>query len=98
MECQRRKWIRRNKRRRRIYVVNNKIEMVRNQIIQYGKDNKIAVYDWYIVAGGNGISNKWYNDKLMNRDRIHNTQAGYVLQGTLLYNAFIKDIKSGLKE
>lgn len=92
MECHKRRYIRRKgRRRRKTYVVNEKILALRDQIIKYGEENKIAVYDWYDVAGGKGASNKWIKDNLMGRDHIHNTVAGYEIQGTLLYEALIKD-------
>lgn len=91
MECHKKRYVRRKGRRRRIYVVNDKILSLRNQIIKYGKENNVAVYDWYDVAGGKGSSNKWIKDNLMSRDHIHNTVAGYEIQGTLLYEALIKD-------
>ncbi|MDE6082218.1 MAG: lipase, partial [Muribaculaceae bacterium] len=51
------------------------------------RENHIPVYDWYEVAGGDGASTLWIENGLMNTDRIHNTFAGYDLQGDLLYNA-----------
>ncbi len=88
MECQRKKYMRRkNRRRRRTFVVNEKIRTIRDEIIRYGENNNIAVYDWYSVAGGEGASKKWHTDKLLSNDRIHCTFAGYELQGKLFYDA-----------
>ena len=95
MECQRAKRVARRKtrrgRRRAVYSksfsVNENVKRMRNVILRYGKDNGIPVYDWYEVAGGDGASTAWVENGLMNTDRIHNTFAGYKLQGDLLYNA-----------
>lgn len=95
MECQRVKRVARRKtrrgRRRAVYSksfsVNENVKRMRNVILRYGKDNGIPVYDWYEVAGGDGASTAWVENGLMNTDRIHNTFAGYKLQGDLLYNA-----------
>ena len=95
-ECYRRSYIRRGKgrRRRRVrtYSVNSNIERMRNIISDYGKDNGIAVYDWYQVAGGNGSGAKWLGKRLMNTDRIHLTWDGYHLMGDLFADALIKEI------
>lgn len=69
------------------YAVNANILPIRNAIMQYGRDNKVAVYDWYEVAGGNGASALWLKDKLFGADRVHHTHKGYHLQGELLYKA-----------
>ncbi len=90
-ECQRSKTVRtgKGKRRRRVktYSVNSNVERLRNVILRYGTDHQIPTYDWYAVAGGSGSSDKWIKNQLMKTDRIHNTWAGYALQGSLLYDA-----------
>ena len=55
--------------------------------MQYGRDNNIAVYDWYEVAGGAGASSLWLKDKMFGSDRVHHTHKGYNIQGELLYKA-----------
>lgn len=95
MECQRAKRTSYRKsrkgRRRTVYTksysVNDNVKRLRNVILKYGKDKGIPVYDWYEVAGGDGASDLWIENGLMNTDRVHNTFAGYHLQGDLLYNA-----------
>lgn len=95
MECQRGKRVSsrrgRRGRRRTVYSksfsVNSNVKRMRNVILRYANDKGIPVYDWYEVAGGDGASTLWIENGLMNKDRIHNTFAGYELQGDLLYNA-----------
>lgn len=86
-ECQRR--TSRRRRRKKTYAVNTNVKAARDVILQYGKDNGIAVYDWYAVAGGTYSSSKWIGDKFFNTDRIHLTIAGYTLQGNLMAEALI---------
>ncbi len=74
------------------YAVNNNIAPLRDQILRYGKDNKIAVYDWYEVAGGQGASNTWINNGYFSSDRVHHTAKGYRLMGRLLYEALIDEL------
>lgn len=71
----------------RSYAVNNNVDKVRNAILDFGRENNIATYDWYEVAGGDGASTLWLNENLFGRDRVHHTARGYRLQGYLLYEA-----------
>ncbi len=101
-ECQRTvsRRVRRKKRRkgRRYYTVrsrqvNANIPRLRQVVLDYGRDHGIATYDWYDVAGGAGSSSRWVAASLMGKDHIHNTWAGYDLQGNLLYDAIIETIE-----
>lgn len=93
MECQRSSYTKGKRRGRRRaktvkgYTVNSNIKPIRDAILQYGKDNGIATYDWYEVAGGSGASTKWINDGLFSKDRVHHSLKGYKLQGFMLYKA-----------
>lgn len=89
MECQKSTRTRKN-RRARGFVVNDKIAVMREAILRYGRDKNIATYDWYSVAGGKGISSKWVGEGLMAKDRIHHSHKGYLLNGQLFYEALNK--------
>ncbi len=104
MECQRReiKTVkRRNKngklytvrQRSNTYTVNQNIRPVRDTILRYGRDNGIAVYDWYEIAGGEGSSVKWVSDELFGKDRVHHTSTGYRLHGKIMYDALIEALR-----
>jgi lysophospholipase L1-like esterase len=94
-ECQRSaystKAVKRRGRRRttrvRTYQVNSNVNRMRNVILKYATDKQIAIYDFYEVAGGQGASAKWLQNRLLSSDRIHRTWAGYYLEGELLYHA-----------
>lgn len=58
-------------------------------IMELGEKYKMAVWDFYEIMGGLGSSNKWYQNKLMPRDRIHFTQLGYSIKGDLFMDALI---------
>lgn len=93
MECCKRHYVKRKGQRRyRTYIANEKTHLVRQVILDYARDNNIAVYDWFKIAGGKGASEKWVKDSLLSRDRIHSTAKGYELQGTLFYLALQKGI------
>lgn len=94
-ECQRRSSYRRKGSRRRrygAYKVNENIALARNVILDYGRKNNIAVYDWYDIAGGAGSSAGWIADGLLSKDRVHYTRKGYEVQGELLYDALINTL------
>lgn len=50
----------------------------------------MAVWDFFEVMGGLGSSNKWYQNKLMPKDRIHFTSLGYSIKADLFITALIK--------
>lgn len=95
-DCQRsvRRRVKTRRRRRyrtvRTYQHNENIARLRNVILAYGRDNNIATYDWYAVAGGDKSSVRWIADGLMSKDRIHLTWKGYKLMGELFYDALVK--------
>ncbi|MCK0125677.1 GDSL-type esterase/lipase family protein [Gelidibacter sp. F2691] len=60
-----------------------------NVIMELTKKYNMAVWDLYDIMGGLGSSNKWYQNKLMPKDRIHFTQLGYSLKADLFMEAFI---------
>lgn len=77
----------------RSYAVNRNIAPLRQAILDYGKANGIAVYDWYEVAGGDGASASWISSDLFAKDRVHHTQKGYNLEGRLLYDAIMDALR-----
>ena len=56
-------------------------------IKRIGADMHVPVWDFFTVAGGDGASAHWLDDKLMNRDRIHLVKPGYELEARLLFDA-----------
>ncbi len=71
----------------RSYAINQNVSKVRDAILDFGRENHIATFDWFDVAGGDGASTLWLNANLFGRDRVHHTARGYRLQGYLLYEA-----------
>lgn len=73
--------------------VNKRMKEARNIIKEVAKQNDCAVWDWYEVMGGEGVSSKWVDRQLMQKDRVHLTLNGYYLQGDLLFNALWSEIE-----
>ncbi len=77
------------------YAVNEKILSVRNIILAFAREQRIATWDLYEVAGGAGAANRWISAGLMNsRDHLHCVEAGYEVQGALLADAILKALES----
>ena len=49
----------------------------------------MAVWDLYEIMGGFYASQKWYENKLMPKDRIHFTKKGYDIKADLLLKALV---------
>lgn len=79
----------------RSYAINANIAPLRRAILDYGKDNGVAVYDWYEVAGGAGASAKWISNNLFANDRVHHSHKGYNLEGRLVYEALMDALRDG---
>ena len=76
------------------YAANEKVNQVRQLILDYGRKHKIATWDLYQVAGGHGASSKWVAAGLMNpSDHLHQLESGYELQGMLLADALLEALK-----
>ncbi len=82
------------RRGRRGYSVNPSVAVVRGIILDYGREHHIPVWDLYAVAGGEGASRNWLSLQLMNTgDHLHFFQSGYELQGSLLADALIEQLR-----
>ncbi len=75
--------------RRRRYP-NPDMMIAKQVVIDIAKQNNSAVWDLYEVMGAYKSIRKWYSAGLAARDKIHFSKTGYVLQGDLLFNAFLK--------
>lgn len=69
------------------YDINTRVAQVRSIILDVARQEKAAVWDLYRIAGGEGVSSRWLEDSLMNKDRIHCLKAGYEMQARLLFEA-----------
>jgi GDSL-like Lipase/Acylhydrolase family len=69
---------------------NPNVPVMRESIFKLAKKYDAGVWDWFTVMGGFGSSQKWYKDEMMDKLRIHFSRAGYLIQGDLFYEAFLK--------
>ena len=66
----------------------------RDVIFQLAAQYQMAVWDFYGIMGELGSSKTWKNYGLMQADYVHFTGTGYHLKGTLLIEAFQKNLTS----
>jgi len=74
--------------------INKRVAQIRDIMLDVARAEGVAVWDFYDVAGGEGVSTRWIEDGLMNKDRIHLYRPGYELQGRLAADAFNDFIES----
>lgn len=78
-------------RSRRSRNVNTRTGLVAQTICHYAHDKGYAYWDLFTIVGGSKrAALNWTDHHYMLRDRLHYNEAGYTLQGNLLYEAFIK--------
>lgn len=74
-------------------------ESVSSNIVNFGKNNGIAVWDHFHNIGGTQYAaNNWWNAHLMQQDHIHLTAAGYRLMGSLLGEAFLNAYNTEIRK
>ncbi|HZW78640.1 MAG TPA: GDSL-type esterase/lipase family protein [Flavobacteriaceae bacterium] len=69
---------------------NPNTALQRKVMMELAEEYNMAIWDLYTVMGGLGSSQKWYQHKLMQKDRIHFTRLGYSIKGDLLLTAIVE--------
>lgn len=81
----------RQSRRRRTYKVNPRTATAVETILRYADDHHLPAWNLYAAVGGKERAClNWMEAGLMRPDHVHYFPEGYVLQGQLLYQAFIQ--------
>jgi lysophospholipase L1-like esterase len=65
-------------------------ETISNIMCRISNDFDVSFWDMYKIMGGEKSINKWRDDKLAQKDRIHFTSTGYKLLANLLVDAIIR--------
>lgn len=74
--------------------VNIKSGSLFQEIIhKVAQEMQCGVYDWYWVAGGQGVMRDWVRAKIAQTDMIHLNTAGYRLKGDLFFDAMQNTIQ-----
>ena len=78
------------KRRRSSYVVNTNGPLVRETFYRLAKECDAAVWDQFEIMGGLKSMEKWQQQRLAQKDKVHFTRTGYELLGDLLSQALLR--------
>lgn len=72
-------------------IINPRTPSVVNTERLFAEENQLALWDLYDIVGGKQYAcRNWAAAHAFQRDKIHFTHDGYILQGLLLHEAFIK--------
>jgi hypothetical protein len=70
--------------------LNENIPKIREIIFDQAEKYNFAVWDFFSVMGGLNSITLWYKANLTAKDKLHLNAKGYILQGDLMFNAFLK--------
>ena len=70
----------------------------RQAIIELGREQECAVWDFYSIMGGANSIYDWYKNGLAASDKIHYSVAGYNLQADLFYDALMESYYNYLQK
>ena len=76
--------------KKRQYVRNENIAKIAEVLSAYTEREMLACWDLYAISGGANSCKKWFDAKMLGRDRIHFSRDGYEEQGILLYKAIAR--------
>ena len=74
---------------RKKYEVNRNGLLAEEAFLELGKEHDAAVWDFFDIMGGLKSMEKWEQEGLAQKDKVHFTFDGYNLIGDLLYNALM---------
>lgn len=70
--------------------LNRNTEQTRDIIYKVAKENGVSVWDFHTIMGGLNSIVLWQKAGLTAADKLHYSKKGYLLQGDLLFSAFMK--------
>lgn len=76
------------------YEHNAKAMELRIALVNYCNNNQIMAWDLFSVMGGKHSMKTWVNNGYAAKDHIHFNKVGYELQGKLLFEALLRNIKT----
>ena len=78
-----------------VFHVVDKVKVAKDIMLDVARQEGLAIWDFYEVAGGDGVAGQWVDAGLMNpRDHVHLLAKGYRLQGELAAEALISFFRS----
>lgn len=81
--------------KKKFHFVQNKNIVMINEILKHqAKKHQCGFWDFYQVMGGYNSMSDWAAAGLTDARRIHFSRKGYTIQGKLLFEAILKEIKT----
>ena len=74
---------------RKKYEVNPNGLLAEEAFIELGRKHNGAVWDFFDIMGGLKSMQKWQDEGIAQKDKVHFTSSGYMLIGDLLFNALM---------
>ena len=74
------------------YIENKNIPIVCSILHKQAIKHNAAIWDFYQIMGGHDAMNFWAAKGLTDNQRIHFSRKGYLIQGSLLTKAILKEI------
>jgi len=71
--------------------INADVNIVKQILFNIADQKNIAIWDLFSVMGGLYSIDYWHNEGLTAKDKIHFNRKGYILQGDIFFNAFLKN-------
>lgn len=82
---------------RKKYEVNRNGVLAEQAFMELGRRHNGAVWDFFDIMGGLKSMQKWQDEGIAQKDKIHFTSSGYALIGDLLFNALMEKYTEHLK-
>ena len=74
---------------RKKYEVNPNGVLAQQAFMELGRKYNGAVWDFFDIMGGLKSMQKWQDEGIAQKDKVHFTSSGYTLIGDMLYNALM---------
>lgn len=81
------------KKSRKGILPNTNYQKVSTATHSYAKEKGFSVLDMYAATGADKGAQNWLKHNLIRKDKLHFTAQGYQIQGLLLLNALLRDLK-----
>lgn len=72
------------------YRPNQSLEIITSALIEYCNENNLVYWDLFNVSKGSDGAKIWKSTQLLRSDLVHFSREGYILQGNLFVDAFVK--------
>ncbi len=72
------------------YRPNQSLEVITSALIEYCNENNLVYWDLFNVSKGSEGAKIWKSTQLLRSDLVHFSREGYILQGNLFVDAFVK--------